>query len=31
MDHARSFEIQVKAIKEVKELDASGTTMIKLG
>jgi len=29
IDHARSFEMQVKVIKEAKEIDQSGTAMIK--
>lgn len=29
--HSRSFELQVKAIKEAKDLDANSSTMLKLG
>lgn len=31
MDHSRSFELQVRVIKQAKELDESGASMLKLG
>ena len=31
IDHARSFETQVRVIKEMKELDASGASMMRAG
>jgi flagellar basal-body rod protein FlgF len=31
IDHARSFEAQIRVIKEMKDLDASGASMMKLG
>jgi len=31
MDHARSFEMQVRIIKETKSVDESGTSMMRLG
>lgn len=31
MDHARSFEMQVRIIKETKSIDESGTSMMRLG
>jgi flagellar basal-body rod protein FlgF len=29
IDHARSFELQVKVIKEAKDIDQSGAAMLK--
>lgn len=31
IDHARSFEAQIRVIKEMKDLDANGATMMKQG
>ena len=31
IDHARSFETQIRVIKEMKELDASGASMMRQG
>ncbi len=31
MDHARSFEMQVRIIKETKSIDESGTSLMRLG
>lgn len=31
MDHARTFEAQIRVVKEMKDLDASGASMMKQG
>jgi flagellar basal-body rod protein FlgF len=31
LDHSRTFEAQIRVVKEMKDLDASGVSMMKLG